>query len=195
MNPTKSIIIGDYRFRRPSFLLGMASVLDIGATLRGYKLVVPHNEVDSLWNDWEQVGDALKTAIEEYRKTFAKYPNSDSSEQIVFLQQKSIIFSGLLPSPEVLEKFEMIVRGSAERLISIAEKKAIVRTELEVSLIHSDIERAKFGQVFGFVISITGLIGAGIIAVYGNSITGGILGVGTLASLVGVFMYGSKTDR
>ncbi len=30
-------------------------------------------------------------------------------------------------------------------------------------------------------------------SIYGNAVTGGIIGVGTLTSLVGTFMYGSKT--
>ena len=47
-------------------------------------------------------------------------------------------------------------------------------------------------SVYGFVIAITGLIVSGVVAVYGSAIAGGVLGVGTLASLVGVFMYGSK---
>ena len=40
---------------------------------------------------------------------------------------------------------------------------------------------------------IVGLIVSVIIAIYGSAIAGSIVGVGTLASLVGVFMYGSKT--
>lgn len=60
-------------------------------------------------------------------------------------------------------------------------------------VIESDIARSKWGQVLGFLIAIVGLIVAALIAIYGSAIAGGIIGVGTLASLVGVFMYGSST--
>lgn len=52
---------------------------------------------------------------------------------------------------------------------------------------HPDVLK-KFDEI-----AIVGLIVAALIAIYGSAIAGGIIGVGTLASLVGVFMYGSST--
>ena len=40
-----------------------------------------------------------------------------------------------------------------------------------------------------------GLLVAGAVAIWGNAIAGGVIGVGTLVSLVGVFMYGSSTRK
>jgi len=102
-------------------------------------------------------------------------------------------FSGPLPPPEILRKFDEVVPGAAERIIKMAEDQSIHRKELEKKVIDSDIARSKWGQILGFVIAIAGLAVSAIIVVYGNAIAGGIIGVGTLASLVGVFMYGSKT--
>ena len=102
-------------------------------------------------------------------------------------------FSGPLPPPEILRKFDEVVPGAAERIIKMAEDQSIHRKELEKKVIDSDIARSKWGQILGFVIAIAGLAVSAIIVVYGSAIAGGIIGVGTLASLVGVFMYGSKT--
>ena len=102
-------------------------------------------------------------------------------------------FSGPLPPPEILRKFDEVVPGAAERIIKMAEDQSIHRKELEKKVVDSDITRSKWGQILGFVIAIAGLAVSAIIVVYGNAIAGGIIGVGTLASLVGVFMYGSKT--
>ena len=102
-------------------------------------------------------------------------------------------FSGPLPHPEILKKFDEVVPGAAERIIKMAEEQSSHRKELEKRVIDSDISRSKWGQILGFTIAIVGLIVAAFVAIYGNAIAGGIIGVGTLASLVGVFMYGSTT--
>ena len=75
----------------------------------------------------------------------------------------------------------------------MAEEQSAHRKELEKKVIESDIARSKWGQILGFVIAILGLIVSAIVAIYSNAIAGGVIGIGTLASLVGVFMYGSKT--
>lgn len=101
-------------------------------------------------------------------------------------------FSGPLPPPEILRKFDEVVPGAAERIIKMAEMQFAHRTELEKKVITSDIAQSKRGQILGFGIAIVGLVVAGWISIYGNEWAGGIIGVGTLASLVGVFMYGSQ---
>src|SRR3989344_8200747 len=122
-------------------------------------------------------------------------PNHSNQQGVVVrqTQTQTQMFSGPLPPPEALKKFDEVVPGAAERIIKMAEEQSAHRKELEKKVIDSDIARSKWGQVLGFVIAIAGLAVSAIIVVYGNAIAGGIIGVGTLASLVGVFMYGSKT--
>ena len=121
-------------------------------------------------------------------------PNNFSNKGgMVVRSEVHSAFSGPLPPPEILKKFDEVVPGAAERIIKMAEEQSLHRRGLEQKVIDSDIARSKWGQILGFLIAIIGLIVAAIVAVYGNAIAGGIIGVGTLASLVGVFMYGSKT--
>ena len=120
-------------------------------------------------------------------------PNNQNNSRGVLVTEISQSFSGPLPHPDVLRKFNEIVPGAAERIIKMAEDQSTHRKELEKKVIDSDIARSKWGQILGFIIAITGLGVSVIVAVYGSALAGGIIGVGTLASLVGVFMYGSKT--
>lgn len=58
-----------------SFFIGMARVLDIGATLRFYDKSKTPEEADyiALSNDWKEVGNDLMVAIKQYdRQNFAK---------------------------------------------------------------------------------------------------------------------------
>ena len=102
-------------------------------------------------------------------------------------------FAGPLPHPDILRKFNEVVPGSAERIIHMAEEQSAHRKELEKMVIVSDISRSKWGQILGFILAVLGLAVACIVAVYGSAIAGGIIGIGTLASLVSVFMYGNKS--
>ena len=119
-------------------------------------------------------------------------PRNEEDRDVV-LHQRSIQFSGPLPPPEILEKYDRVVPGAAERILRLAEEQSEHRKGLERKVIESDIERSRWGQILGFVIAIVGLGVSAYISVYGNPWAGGVIGVGTLASLVGVFMYGSTT--
>ncbi len=101
-------------------------------------------------------------------------------------------FSGPIPPPDILMRYNDIVPGAAERIIKMAEEQSVHRKELEKKVIDSDISRSRWGQILGFFIAIVGLMVSGWISTYGNAVAGGFIGVGTLASLVGVFMYGSS---
>lgn len=117
----------------------------------------------------------------------------NNSQQIATKGAIHASFSGPIPPPALLQKYDSIVPGAAERILKMAELQSSHRRELEKTVITSGIALSKWGQVLGFIIAIFGLCVAAFVAVYGNAFAGGAIGVGTLASLVGVFMYGSKT--
>lgn len=117
----------------------------------------------------------------------------DKKKAIGMLIERHPSFSGPLPPPEILKRFDEVIPGSAERIIKMAEGQFAHRTELERKVIASDISRSRLGQILGFIIAVVGLICSAIISIYGNQIAGTILGISTLGSLVGVFMYGSRT--
>lgn len=104
-------------------------------------------------------------------------------------------FSGPLPHPAILRAFDDVVPGAAERIIKMAEEQAAHRKALERKVIESDVNRSMWGQILGFCIAIVGLVVSAVIAVFGSALAGSVIGVGTLASLVGVFMYGARTRK
>jgi len=126
-------------------------------------------------------------------KHFHQNNNQPKNQAVVAYEQHS--FSGPLPHPEILRQFEQVSPGAAERIIKMAEEQSLHRRELEKKVIESDISQSKWGQRLGFVISMTGLVVSALVAIYGNPIAGTIIGVGTIASLVGVFMYGTNSRK
>lgn len=117
--------------------------------------------------------------------------NQHNERGVVVRQMQT--FSGPLPHPDILKRFDEVVPGAAQRILAMAEEQSAHRRNLEKKVIDSDIARSKWGQILGFCIAIAGLVVSGLIAIYGSALAGGIIGIGTLASLVGVFMYGAQT--
>lgn len=104
-------------------------------------------------------------------------------------------YSGPLPVPSHLEKYELILPGAAERIMAMAEAQSNHRRSIETKVIDSDISNSKWGLRFGFISGIFGM-GLGAFLMYsGRLIEGGLIGGGTLASLVSVFIYGSRQRR
>ena len=104
-------------------------------------------------------------------------------------------FSGPLPPPQVLSQYEQIVPGAAKRILAMAEKQSRHRREMEASVIGSDVRNSRLGLYFGFSIGVCGLVCSVVIAIFGQPWAAGLIGVGTLVSLVGTFVYGSKQRR
>lgn len=121
-------------------------------------------------------------------------PTSKNSNNLV-VEERTITFSGPLPPPEVLERYNKIVPGVAERIIKMAEQQSAHRRSLEAQVINSDIKNSKLGLYFGFMIGLTGIIGSVITSIYVSQLAGGVLGIGSLTALTGVFIYGSQSRK
>lgn len=103
-------------------------------------------------------------------------------------------FSGPLPPPEALERYNQILPGAAERIIAMAESQHAHRQELEKHVIKSNVAAQKLGTILGFVVAMTVVLG-GMFLVYEGKNGAGLAAILTaLASLVGVFVY-SKHEQ
>ena len=116
-----------------------------------------------------------------------------TNKRAVTIRGVSRSFSGPIPPPQILEQYDLILPGAAERILKMAEDQSSHRRSLEKQIVQAEIRQVRLGQILGFIIAIFGLTVSALIAIFGSAVAGGIIGIGTLASLVGVFMYGSKT--
>jgi uncharacterized membrane protein len=104
-------------------------------------------------------------------------------------------FQGPLPPPQVLDHYDKIIPGSAERIISMWENQVRHRQELEMKVIASDIKQSHFGSILGFIIAMSA-IGSGTFLAYIGRPTEGIAAIiSALVGLVGVYGWGSYQRR
>jgi len=104
-------------------------------------------------------------------------------------------YCGPLPPPEILEKFELVQPGFADRIMSLAEKQAEHRQTQENKISSSNIRNELIGMIFAFLLA-AGVLGGGMFLLFqGKNISGLITITGSLASLVYVFIRGRKEQR
>lgn len=102
--------------------------------------------------------------------------------------------SGPLPPPALLEDYERIVPGGAERIFAQFELQSAHRQYIEKKVIDSNTFVQRFGALAAFVLGLVA-IGGGLWLVYlGKSITGFGAFFGGLSSLIGVYIYGKVSQ-
>ena len=101
-------------------------------------------------------------------------------------------FSGPIPPPQALEKYEQVCPGAADRIIKMAESQAEHRQKIERTAANSESYSRQAGLIFAFVLALTGIILAGYLAIQGQIIGVGIIGAVGLVPLVSKFIYRPK---
>lgn len=108
-------------------------------------------------------------------------------------QHQEISYSGPLPPPAHLEQYDKVLPGAAERIMTMAEQQSLHRRELESKVIDSGRKNSGRGLNYGLIIGLSGFAVVAYCAYLGQEILAGSVAFLDLASLVGVFVYGSKT--
>ena len=103
--------------------------------------------------------------------------------------------SGVIPSPEILEKYNSIIPGLAERIVAHAEKQSLHRTALERKLLISNIRKSYLGLILGFLIGSLGVGGGIWLTFSGFNVIGIVFSSASLVSLVMSFIYGSQNKK
>lgn len=109
---------------------------------------------------------------------------------VVAIQHTS--WEGPFPPPQIIEEFERIVPGAAKQIIDEWQIEAAHRRVFERrSLMFEGLERIG-GRVLAFVFALAALGVAVYLATIGAEWAGGLIGTGTIASVVASMVYGRR---
>lgn len=118
----------------------------------------------------------------------------------VFAQQ--ITYSSPLPPPEVLQKYKQIDPELINKITDMTEVQATHRRQLESRSLNEGIRHTKrrdleanIGQACGFIIAVMGIIAGAYVALQGQQVAGGILGLAGISGIVAVFVNGRKKEN
>jgi uncharacterized membrane protein len=73
--------------------------------------------------------------------------------------------TGLLPHPELLERYKQIQPDFPERMLRMAEEQSVHRQSLESKVITGNVTAQHRGQIFALVIAVVAL-GCGTFLIY-----------------------------
>ena len=105
------------------------------------------------------------------------------------------LYSGPLPPASEMEKFEAICPGSADRIITMAEKQSEHRQKIEYKVVNASNCRSILGVISALLISISAIALCGYCICLGYSATACVIFGTTLASIVYAFVYGTDSNR
>jgi uncharacterized membrane protein len=119
---------------------------------------------------------------------------SQQRQQIV-QAQISASFSGPLPHPDILVRYNDAVPDAAERILAMAERQSAHRIDLEKRVITADIRRSNFGLAAGLIVALAFLVGSVVLVLSGYAVEGTIFATVDIAGLVATFVYGTERRR
>lgn len=109
--------------------------------------------------------------------------------------ERQELFSGPLPHPDILAKFNGIIPDGAERIMQMAENQQKHRMGLENRVVDGNLKRSDTGQILGFIVAFTITIIGGFL-IYFDKDTVGIIGLfGPIISLVSIFVIEKRSQK
>ena len=118
-------------------------------------------------------------------------------------------WTGPLPPPEALQRYDEILPGGADRIFRMAEdrhrhqieqEKAAIELERDALLsaeknIAAEHSRSRLGLVFAFIIALAGIGTGAYLTAVGKAGFGMAFVFGPLVGLAAVFVYGTHVRR
>lgn len=182
------------------WLKGASTVLVLfpDTTTEMRKRFLDRTDAEALAGDWQRVGDDLRSAIRKYEEEQAtnKSQNKPSIKPSVPAQQQQAQtgpqvrtgFSGPLPPPDALEKYERVSPGAAERIIAMVERESSHRH----ASVDNECKEASKGQNCAAILCALAIIFGTIAGISGAQWTGSVIGGLGGVGLVSAFIWGRR---
>jgi uncharacterized membrane protein len=106
----------------------------------------------------------------------------------------SVSFSGPLPHPEFLARYNDVVPNGAERIMKMAEDQQGHRMSIEKTVIEGNVKSERRGQWMGLTVSVLVLCFGSFLAYSGHQITGGVFVTVDIIGLASVFVIGKRAQ-
>ena len=139
-----------------------------------------------------------KELPEEVSKVIEELPDEELKVKLkaaFALSIKSTHYRGPIPDPDMLREYNDIVNDGAERIVTQFEEQSRHRREIEKTVITGQISESKRGQIFAFIVGITGLGLAFTSALLGFNTFAITLASTTIVGLVSAFIVGKNIQK
>jgi len=104
-------------------------------------------------------------------------------------------YSGPLPPPELLERFNQVIPSGAERIMAMAEQQSAHRINIETTVVKNQQWQSTLGQYFALFVTVFGLSISAWAIFTGHDGAGGTIGVATISSVAYAFITGRNKQQ
>ena len=111
------------------------------------------------------------------------------------VRAEAALFSGPIPPPDLLERYNQIIPEGADRILKMAEKQSAHRQKIEKQAVIGGTILSYFGVFCAACIALGALYFGYKLIENGHTTPGAILGGGGLTGLVAAFIYGTRSRR
>jgi len=113
-------------------------------------------------------------------------PSADAAMQA---RVQTEYFSGPLPPPSLLARYNDVVPNGAERILAMAERQSAHREKLEAQVVAGNLESQRRGSLYAFLLALVAIVGGIFLIHEGKSASGLATVISALAGLVSIFFY------
>ena len=117
------------------------------------------------------------------------------SNAITSLTTQSVSFSGPLPPPGLLARYNDVIPNGAERIMAMAERQSAHRESLEATVVAGNVASQARGSHYAFIICLITIVGGFVLIGMGKNIYGISAVIGSLATLAGVFVIAKREQK
>lgn len=129
----------------------------------------------------------------KHQKSVQASGKNDNGQEVKLVHQKA--YQGPLPHPDLLVKYEEIIPGSAERILSMAEKEQQHRHQLENEVIKKEIAQKGRGLNFGFTLALLIVVVGAYLLIIDKSLQGFSLILGSIAMIIAPFFFNKNNNQ
>lgn len=131
------------------------------------------------------------TEVAELEPILEKLPASQREK----IRQILVQYQGPLPHPAMMEEYARLIPNAPERLMALLEQQTAHRISIESTLVTSKDSLTKRGQWFAFVLSVFFGAITVVLALNGQPVVAGSIGVTTIVGLAVVFVLGREPGQ
>ena len=123
------------------------------------------------------------------RKQSPSRQPAESEQQIIY---QETTFGGPIPAPVILEQYEKLLPGSADRILAMAENESRHQKEIEMSAITLQAKENRRGQYFGVIVTALAFVTASVALFLDHPAAASVIGGTTVVGLAAAFIAGKK---
>ncbi|MCT3038361.1 DUF2335 domain-containing protein [Leuconostoc mesenteroides] len=128
------------------------------------------------------------TEVSEAVDKVVKLPEEEKNQAFLMLNAQINNYGGMVPDPDVLEKYNKMVPGIAEKYFDNVFEESKYRRDIVKTQQKSNNTYRMVGLIFGFLFGAMLIYASAFLLYHGHPVAGGILGATVLLGGLGIFV-------